>query len=290
MAGLINRMMFLRCGLASSSNMDGMEFSKKSNKMTWKNATIFVMTNNKSDGECQPMHYRDITDSIIEQKLTNTVGKTPADTVRSMLGTNKDLFEPLGGGVYRLIKPDLTPVASNPVPEATSESGDMPASVKSDESLIKSYGMFWMRDGINWEHSPKLLGVQSSGASPVDLSEIRGIYMLYDGREVIYVGQAVDKPILKRLVQHTRNRLATRWNRFSWFGIDGITNGCVSKIDNPIATDIHRLADALEGILIEGLEPRQNRRQGDNWGFEYYQKIDDLIVKKNLLTKLSELL
>lgn len=64
----------------------------------------------------------------------------------------------------------------------------------------------------------------------------------------------------------------------------------VSKIDDPFSTTIGNLVDALEGILIEGLEPRQNRRQGDNWGFEYYQKVDDAIAKNDLINKLQKLI
>ncbi len=256
--------------------------SRKSGKMTWKDAIIYIMQHNTMNGECQPMHYRDITNLIIEQQLTDSIGKTPAETVNAGLSTNKDLFESLGNGIYRMI------IERSPASKPTSESTG--TSIPTKESLIKSYGMFWMRNGINWEHSPKLMGVQSTGAEPVDLSEMRGIYLLYDGREVIYVGQAADQPILKRLIHHTKNRLATRWNRFSWFGIDNIEEGCISKIDNFIGTTVESLVNALEGILIEGLEPRQNRRQGDNWGFEYYQTIDDEIEKQDMKNKLFKLL
>lgn len=272
------------------SKKDNKDKSTKSNKMTWKDAIIYVMQNNKSNGECQPMHYRDITDSIIEQQLRDSIGKTPADTVSAQLTTNKDLFESLGNGIYRLIKGKVNSDGGKNTSnsKSTLKTTDKPSS---NSTLIKCYGMYWTRDAINWEHSPKLLGVQSDGASPIDLSEMRGVYLLYDGREVIYVGQAAKQPILKRLIEHTKNRLATRWNRFSWFGIDNINEkGCVSKIDDPFSTTIGNLVDALEGILIEGLEPRQNRRQGDNWGFEYYQKVDDAIVKNVLINKLQKLI
>ena len=263
--------------------------------MTWKNAIIYVLQNNRLNDSYRPMHYRDITDLIIDQKLRDSYGKTPADTVNAQLTTNKNLFESLGEGIYRLTEKgksfaDFGKQAQKNGVVNKDENTPL-TEAKISKTLIKTYGMFWMRDGVNWNHNPKLLGVQSTGATPVDLSEMRGIYMLYDGREVIYVGQAVDQPILKRLVQHTKNRLATRWNRFSWFGIDGVSAlGKIEKIDNLINTDIYSLANALEGILIEGLEPRQNRRQGDDWGFEYYQEIDKEIAKSKFISEIHKLI
>lgn len=260
--------------------------------MTWKDAIIYILQSNRTSEGYQPMHYRDITDAIIEKKLRDKYGKTPADTVNAYLSTNKDLFESLGGGEYRLtatgedlaVKKQQQPSQQLPAPAA-------PPVAAGSRKLIKNYGMYWVRDGINWNQNPRLWGVQSTGAAPIDLSEMRGIYMLYDGREVVYVGQAADQPILKRLIKHTKNRLATRWNRFSWFGIDNInSDGAVVKIGDSIATDINSLVDALEGILIEGLEPRQNRRQGDNFGFEYYQEIDKDIAKNKLISDFQKLL
>lgn len=267
--------------------------------MTWKEAIIFVLQNNKENGQFRPMHYRDITDSIIEKNLREEgkYGKTPADTVNSNLSTTPKLFESIGGGIYRLTnegenfsignKKNLfikEKPAENQYPEQST-----PTSIQ--DHIIKNFGMYWMKDGINWKQNPKLLGVQSDGALSVDLSEMRGVYMLYDGREVIYVGQATDQPILKRLIQHTKNRLATRWNRFSWFGIDRVNKeGKVEKVSNPIITDASNLINALEGILIEGLEPRQNKKGGDNFGFEYYQEIDKNLAKTRLFNELQKLM
>lgn len=38
----------------------------------------------------------------------------------------------------------------------------------SSDPLIKNFGMYWIRDGVNWKHNPKLLGSQSDGAQPID--------------------------------------------------------------------------------------------------------------------------
>lgn len=267
--------------------------------MIWKEAIILVLQNNKENGEFRPMHYRDITDSIIENNLREEgkYGKTPADTVNANLSTNPKLFEAIGGGIYKLTKEgesfsieNKKKLSPKEDPKETQYS-DQLASITIQDNLIKNFGMYWMRDGINWKQNPKLLGSQSDGAQPVDLSEMRGVYLLYDGREVIYVGQASDQPILKRLIQHTKNRLATRWNRFSWFGIDKVNKeGKVEKISNPIVTDVSKIINALEGILIEGLEPRQNRKGGDNFGFEYYQEIDKDLAKTRIFNELQKMI
>lgn len=262
--------------------------------MTWKEAIRTILLQNKVGDSYLPMHYRDITDKIIEANLVDSYGKTPANTVSRILTTSVGIFTRVDEGIYTLTM-DAQKQAKTHNTTSTKEktalitnSDKTPCTIS---KLVPSYGMFWMRDAINWDSAPKLLGVESTGASPIDLSEMRGIYMLYDGREVIYVGQAIDRPIIKRLSEHTKNRLATRWNRFSWFGFDSIhsDSGQIIKQSEVFTSDIHSLANVLEGILIEGLEPRQNRRQGDNFGFEYYQEIDKDVLKDKLLSNLKKL-
>ena len=68
--------------------------------------------------------------------------------------------------------------------------------------VISSFGMFWRRDAIDWVSTPKILGMQQIGAKPVDFHKQVGIYLLYDGREVIYVGRATDRPLGRRLYEH----------------------------------------------------------------------------------------
>ena len=107
---------------------------------------------------------------------------------------------------------------------------------------------------------------------------MRGVYLLYDFREVVYVGQAMgDSSIANRLKDHTRDRHASRWNRFSWFGIDKVdsdTGDIIATQDN-ISIDLNNLIDDLECLLIEEIEPRQNRKGGNNFGNEYYQYVSD---------------
>lgn len=268
--------------------------------MTWKDAIVYTLQRNKNFDKFRPMHYRDITDYVIGNNLVDTNGQTPANTVSRTLTTNNDIFEPLGEGEYKLTDVGEKYIINSPKKKSTKDSSTKipkkdfkELSVEAEKQiLIPNYGMYWLREGINWEKHPKLLGVQSTGVPPIDLSEMRGVYMLYDGREVIYVGQALDRPILKRLIDHTKNRLANRWNRFSWFGVDTVDPNTAKVIisENTFKIDLSCLVNAFEGILIEGLEPRQNRKQGDNFGFEYYQEIDQEVRKNRLVSELSKLI
>ena len=141
---------------------------------------------------------------------------------------------------------------------------------KSKKLLVRTYGVYWKRENVNWGE-PQLLGQQLNG-SPVDFGDMRGLYVLYDNREPIFVGQAISEGLLSKLKTHTQDRLANRWNRFSWFGIHGVNqNGSIHKVKtfNVTITDV---ANALEAVLVEGLEPRQNRCNYDYFnGFEYSQ-------------------
>ena len=110
----------------------------------------------------------------------------------------------------------------------------------------------------------------------VNFKDQRGIYLLHDAREVIYVGQAVKQPISKRLADHCRDRLNGRWDRFSWFGFYGVNEDGTLMQDDFQNTNftMENLANAFEAILIEGLEPRQNRKAGNDFGFEFIQAQD----------------
>jgi hypothetical protein len=146
--------------------------------------------------------------------------------------------------------------------------------------IISSFGMFWRRDAIEWQSTPKILGMAEIGAQPVDFHRRIGIYLLYDGREVIYVGRATDRPLGFRLYEHTKNRLSTRWDRFSWFGLLPVSEeGELGSLpDSYVGT---KIIPAVEAILIEALEPRQNRKRGDDLSdAEYFQKEDPEIERK----------
>ena len=81
---------------------------------------------------------------------------------------------------------------------------------------------------------------------------------------------------------HTTDRLAGRWDRFSWFGLYPVTEDGQLSLDVKFKEfTIQNLGDILEAILIESIEPRQNRKQGNSFvGLEYLQK-EAPEIKKN---------
>jgi len=147
--------------------------------------------------------------------------------------------------------------------------------------------MFWRRNAIEWSATPKLLGMQQIGATPVDFNKQLGIYLLYDGREVIYIGRTTDRPLGRRLYEHTSDRMAARWDRFSWFGLLPVSEtGVLGQL--PLTFDAAKMIPALEAILIEALEPRQNRKRGDDLSaVEYIQREDPEIQKKRVKESLE---
>jgi hypothetical protein len=247
-------------------------------ELTWRKAIEKVLQN--ANGA---MHYKDIAEKIVSEGLRQNVGATPPATVSANLTTSiandgeKSPFQKVGRGEYILRENEkkvriLKRRKVEPLADLTD--------TESQYDIISSFGMFWRRDFVNWNSTPKILGMQQLGAAPVDFNNQIGIYMLYDSREIIYVGRSTDRPLGKRLYEHTADRLSTRWDRFSWFGLLPVSDkGQLGKL--PDSYSAPKIVPALEAILIEALEPRQNRKRGDDLSaVEYLQKEDPEIDRK----------
>lgn len=227
------------------------------------------------------IHYRDITDKIIEDGLRVNLGATPAASVSSSLTTaiknegGKCPFQKVGRGLYIWKKK----AGITKLPEDTELEIDDDTE-EEQYDIISSFGMFWSREAIAWRSNPKILGMQQIGADPVDFSKQLGIYLLYDGREVIYVGRAKERFLGRRLYEHTLDRLSSRWDRFSWFGVLPVSDkGTLGTFQETFQAS--KMLSALEAILIEALEPRQNRKRGDDLSaVEYIQKEDQETQKQ----------
>lgn len=255
--------------------------------MKWLDAINKVLSSSPT-----ALHYNEITERIIAERYRKQLGATPAATVNAHISTsikqygNTSPYIRVAKGTYALRN---DPHTSTTLPKLTPE---ITESEDSEEQydIITSFGMFWRRDEVEWLATPKLLGMQQIGATPVDFNQQLGIYLLYDGREVIYVGRTTDRPLGRRLFEHTKDRMSARWNRFSWFGLLPVTDtGQLEKLPNTYIAA--RIIPALEAILIEALEPRQNRKRGDDLAaVEYLQKVDPKIERNKLRASLEELL
>jgi len=244
-------------------------------ELTWRKAIEKVLSEAPA-----AVHYRDITDAIIAQSLRSNLGATPAATVSAHLTTaikregNECPFQKVGRGLY--LWKAKTGISAPHAATPSEESDD----TEDQYDVISSFGMFWKREGVEWSSTPKILGMQQIGAEAVDFSRQIGIYLLYDGREIIYVGRSTDRPLGRRLYEHTLDRLSSRWDRFSWFGVLPVRDDG-SLGSQPDTFSAQKLIPALEAILIEALEPRQNRKRGDDLSaVEFIQQIDPSIRKK----------
>lgn len=254
-------------------------------ELTWRKAIDNVLGSSST-----PLHYNEIAERIISEGLRQNVGATPAATVNAQISSSikhdgdSSPYVRVGKGTFALrsaaidipvVSPKLTP--------------DVLESEETEEQyeIISSFGMFWRREAVEWAATPKLLGMQQIGATPVDFCKQLGIYLLYDGREVIYVGRTTDRPLGRRLYEHTLDRMSARWDRFSWFGLLPVSE--TAKIGTlPAVFEAAKLIPALEAILIEALEPRQNRKRGDDLtAVEYLQKVDPEIEKKKVKATLD---
>jgi hypothetical protein len=262
--------------------------------LSWKDAIVSTL---QEAG--QPMHYAEIADAIAERQLRSDLGATPANSVNTTinLSMRKDgatsPFVQIKRGEYSLrsVSGEGAQVArqmpSGTEGVATRELGG--AGEIQETGLINAFGMYWSREQVNWAPStPKLLGHQQTGSSPVDFCEQKGVYLLHDGRSVVYVGRSTDQPLGVRLRQHTSDRLNGRWDRFSWFGIYPISeNGTLLK-NSSTQYGIDMLIVTMEALLIEGLEPPQNRKRGDDFRAAEFQQTEDPEIGKARIRLLLE--
>jgi hypothetical protein len=136
--------------------------------------------------------------------------------------------------------------------------------------------MFWDRSKVAWQIEPRIYGKQQPESEPVDFSIQVGVYFLHDAQGVVYVGRTTDQSLGRRLYQHTLDRLSGRWDRFSWFGIYPVQNdGSLWLTPDYSKIGIEVVIATMEAVLIEGLEPRQNRRRGDDLAAVEFLQFED---------------
>jgi len=85
------------------------------------------------------------------------------------------------------------------------------------------------------------------------IGDSSGIYALYRGKELYYVGVA--KNLLWRVYGHTRDKHRHRWDRVSFFVIDK-----------------HRYSKDIETVILRIAEPRGNGTRGK---FESHFELQD---------------
>ena len=251
--------------------------------MSWREAIAKVLAEANA-----PLHYSEISEKILSRGYYKTDGATPSATVNAQISSSikhegdESPFLRVGKGTFSLRS--RTDLAELPVsaPKATAEPIPAEAEIEASESIIQSFGMYWQRDLVVWKNGPRMYGQQQASAKPVDFGRQKGIYILYDHHTVVYVGRSIDRPLGKRLYEHTVDRLGSRWNRFSWFGLLDVTNeGDLREV--PVKASLAVLVATLEALLIEALEPPQNRKRGDDFSaIEYIQDVDPELKEREI--------
>ena len=105
---------------------------------------------------------------------------------------------------------------------------------------------------------------------------------------MVYVGRTTEQPLGIRLRQHTSDRLNGRWDRFSWFGVYPASEAGELNTEAGGGFDLTMLIVTMEALLIEGLEPPQNRKRGDDFRAVEFLQVEDPQIQKSQIVKLMD--
>ncbi|MGZ8136458.1 MAG: HTH domain-containing protein [Methylococcaceae bacterium] len=259
---------------------------------SWREAIRKVLA--ESDA---PLHYTEISEQILSRGYYQTDGATPAATVNAQLASSikhegdKSPFMRVGKGIFALKNTLISSMPSSQAVVFTKNESALQTEAEDDpsDSIIHSFGMYWRRDLVVWRNDPKMYGKQQALSKSVDFGKQKGIYILYDHHTVVYVGRSIDRPLGKRLYEHTIDRMGSRWNRFSWFGLLDVTQEGGLR-ETALNATLAGLVATLEALLIEALEPPQNRKRGDDFSvIEYIQDIDPELKEREIQNTLRSI-
>ena len=234
---------------------------------TWENAILIVLRS--ANG---PLHYKEVAHEIAKRGLVASRGATPEITVSTNLGRlisqeRDEKVERVSRGVYRITS----------TPGAVTETGDdISAQEEGNLARVTAYGLYWDRDKVHWEPGQgrnrqyKLPGSAYDSDEIIDFGDQRGVYLLYDGSTVVYVGRTMNS-LFDRLNSHNEgSRRNSRWDRFSWFGFRAVgDNQALSDAETTFTTGM--LVTILESVMIEGFMPPLNDKGGELLGTIYRQ-------------------
>ncbi len=144
----------------------------------------------------------------------------------------------------------------------------------STAGFIRAYGMFWLRDEVDWKGADSApykellgrIGRNSPGFRMANFWDQRGIYILYNDYGPYYVGKTVghDMNLGRRLSHHYFGTNGSphkgKWNRFSWFGwratLEGVDKRGLRKLRRMPArllADSRTSVQDIESLLIHAL-------------------------------------
>ena len=93
------------------------------------------------------------------------------------------------------------------------------------------------------------------------------------------MGDAVNRSVSGAEPAH--DRLSGRWDRFSWFGVYPVNEDGSLRTSISVAhVNVDALIATIEAVLIEGLEPRQNRKRGDDFQAVEFLQVEDPEIER----------
>ena len=158
---------------------------------------------------------------------------------------------------------------------------------RNSDPAVTSFGIYWEREAewsptrLYGEHLPDSANKKKHGA--VNFAKQHAVYLLHHDREIVYVGRTVE--LAERLQEHTRSpTLHSRWNRFSWFGFRTVIHdgngGRLGEVHLPSGFSICDLMSVIESVLIEAVEPRNNRQGGTGFNDRAYGQMSFVEVER----------
>ena len=229
--------------------------------MKWIDAIIEVLG---SSGRA--MHYVDIANTIMGKGLRKEC-KAPHISVHVVVDSHGDVFIKEGKGRYKLnpaFDYNNWSINNKTTDEDERKAIESQITKSNNKTIIKAYGKMWERNKVDWNRcNPVLLGTPRNMKQYIDFNKMRGVYMLYDTNgSMVYVGLATNG-IGGRLREHTRDKHANAWIKFSWFGIDGIKQDGTIRRSTHLQTTVSDVASALESVVIIGVQPHRNIKNGE---------------------------
>ncbi len=142
--------------------------------------------------------------------------------------------------------------------------------------IVRAFGLYWSITGVDWAKK-QIFGVDDEDKPTMTTNVWRqsGIYCLYHEYEPIYVGRALVDNLGERLDEHRFDRLAGRWDSFSWFGARQVNaDGKLRAFETRLNTK-EEIIKSLEAFALIAFDPRLNRRHESIPGAkQFIQKAD----------------
>lgn len=136
--------------------------------------------------------------------------------------------------------------------------------------VIRAFGTYWNPELINWGgvgrgNQGELLGkVKIDGRTKtVDFWEGKGLYVLHDDFDTVYIGKAFGTRLGPRLRDHLSDRLTGRWDMFSWYILSTVNKTeQASDLRDPGTRRLNpkTVNNTLEALAISISDPPLNRR------------------------------